>query len=160
MQIISPTTKQTPPVYVGNKNLSPGTKTTFMHARCINKKGEEDLERESTCCALVILFSHSSQLWFPRSCQRAAGIATLRGLLRKPVGDPLPSCHLSGTSWVLFLLTTSWEFWIHCQAHLWKREYSLTFRKMPRQMNEVRWHFIGSEWFSRNVSVLVSNIFG
>lgn len=61
MQTIGPTTKQTPSVYMGNKNLSPSTKTTFMHAQCISMKAEEVLERGSSHWALITWLSRSSQ---------------------------------------------------------------------------------------------------
>lgn len=71
----------------------------------------------------------------PMTVLKAGVIATSKRSLRKAIGDPPPSFQLLGAIQVLFLLITSQEFLIHCQTHLREQVYSLSFRKMPHQMN-------------------------
>lgn len=89
-------------------------------------------KRESAQCAVITWFSHSSQLWSSGPCWRDGAMATLEGSWRKVVGDTLPSCHLSGA---LFLLFIPPGFWIHCKIPLWEWAYSLIFREMSHQTN-------------------------
>lgn len=89
-------------------------------------------ERESAQCAVITWFSHSSEMGSSGPCWRDGAMETLEGSWRKAVGGTLPSCHLSGA---LFFLFISPGFWIHCKIPLWEWVYSLIFREMSHQTN-------------------------